>query len=102
MSKRKKRAPRNQPAESPALLVSYVPLLRGKAGTVHDLARDKDASQAIIASLDQTPSGSAAACLWMLDGEVVHFPGSPPGPRTGALLASWLPGPGKGRSRSTG
>jgi hypothetical protein len=75
MSKRKKRAPRNQPGEPPALLLlSYVPLLRGKAGTVHDLHRDKGDARALAALLDQAPSGRAAACLWMLDGQGSPMP----------------------------
>jgi hypothetical protein len=70
MSKRKKRAPRKQLAGPPALLlVSYVPLLRGQAGTAHDLHRDEGPPGPSPPCSIRPPPGRAAACLWVLDGQ---------------------------------
>lgn len=46
------------------LLVSYVPMLVGEAGASMSLTDSEDAT-AVTGMLDQMPSGSADACLWV-------------------------------------
>jgi hypothetical protein len=67
---KKKRLNKNRskkPADPAILLVSYVPLLRGKAGASYDLREDRKSVQAITAMVGKAPTGHAECCLWMLD-----------------------------------
>jgi hypothetical protein len=59
--------PGKKPADPAILLVSYVPLLKGKAGAAYNLGKDRQAVRAITDLVDKAPTGRAECCLWMLD-----------------------------------
>ena len=88
MSKKKKRQRRPTPAQPSMLLVSYVPLLCGQAGTTYDLRKDADAIQAISRQIGQAPSGKAEVCLWMLDD--LNRPGAVPAFERATAIAGHL------------
>ena len=71
MSKKKRTGKAKQQAPA-VLLVSYVPLLKGRAGITFALQQDTTALRAISEQIDRAPSGRVECCLWMLDDEKEH------------------------------